>query len=507
MDISIPIPKKPIKKVMLMFANQQWFKYDFTTTWNLSPYSLCMLAAMLPKDEYDIKIVDAQFYEMTEDQFRDEVKAFGPDIVGISVLTSEYASTADMAAEIIKSVDKNIITLMGGVHVTTQHKRSLRNKNVDYAVRGEGEYVFPEFLKYLNDKGPFPTKGMVYRGENDEIIALPSDVIDDLDALPRPDYGLIDYKLYTMTAPRYGVDTIPVFPYARLLTSRGCPVGCSFCQVEFISGKKWRYHSPERIVDDLIWLKEEYGINAFIFEDDNAFATRHRTLAMLKLLKSKNLNLQWKAAGVTIWTMNKEILDLMADTGCKMLGIAIETGTNRVMKDVIGKPVNLEKVPALIKIAQDRGIFIAANFIIGFPGETWDEIRQTLSYAEICGVDYAKVYMAQPLLGTRLYDMAVSMDAIVGDHEQVGWRYGRIKSKDFNPKDLSILRVYEWDRINFTDPKKREKTAKVMGISVDRLNDIRKVTRNKLTFENFDWSQIDTNLDEIEDIRAKVFSE
>ena len=103
--------------------------------------------------------------------------------------------------------------------------------------------------------------------------------------------------------------------------------------------------------------------------------------------------------------------------------------------------------------------------------------------------------------------MAVEMDAIVGDHEAVGWRYGRMRSTEFNQKDISILRVYEWDRINFTDPVKRARTAKIMGISEKKLNQIRTNTRNKLTFEDFDWSLIDTSLDEITDNRTKAFSE
>lgn len=499
---------KRVKKIMLMFPNQQWYKFDLTTTWNLSPYVLCLLGGILQNEGYDIKIVDCQFYKMTEEQFKKEVEDYAPDVVGISVLTSEYADTGDAAARIVKEVSPDILTIMGGVHVTTQYPRVMKNQDVDYAVRGEAENVFPQFINYLNGKGDFPDKGMVCRDESGEVKALVPDRIQDLDALPRPNYDLVDFPAYTNTGPRYGVDTIQIYPYARMLTSRGCPVGCSFCQVAFISGNKWRPHSAERVVDDLTWLKEKYGIKAFIFEDDNAFATKHRTRKMLKLLKERNLGLKWKAAGVTIWTMDKEILELMRDTGCVMLGVAIETGSNRIMKDIIGKPVNLEKIPPLIKYAsQELGIFMAANFIIGFPGETWEEIRQTLYYAETCGIDYAKIYPAQPLLGTKLYDLAVNMNVIVGDHTEVGWRYGRIRSTEFNPKDISILRVYEWDRINFRDPKKRARTAEIMGISLEKLEQIRKNTRDKLTFENFDWSTIDTSLDEIKDNRTAAFSE
>lgn len=471
---------------MLVYPNQRWYKYDLTTTWNLSPYMLCMLAAMF-KDKYEVKIVDAQFYNMSEEQFEKEIQEFQPDCVGISVLSSEYASILDTAAGIIKGVDKGIVTIAGGVHVTTQYYRVLENKDIDYAVRGEGEYVLRDFLAYLNGEGPFPEKGIVFRNEKgDGITALPPDLIQDLDALPFPDYNLVDYNAYANTGPRYGVDSVHIYPYSRLLTSRGCPVGCAFCQVESISGNKWRPRSAEKVVDELTFLKEKYGIKAFIFEDDNPFGQKKRTKEMLRLIKERELNLKWKAAGVAVFMMDEEIFQLMAETGCQMIGVAIESGTERILKQVIKKPVDLKKVPEMIKMAHKYGLYVAANFIIGFPGETWDEILQTIRYAETCGADYCKIYPANPLVGTKLYEMAKAENLIVGDINKVDWRYGRIKSTEFGPKDISILRVYEWDRINFTDPKKRERTANIMGISIEELNGIRKATRDNLTFKDLE---------------------
>ena len=464
-----------------MYPNQHWYKHDLTTTWNLPPYTLSILGTMI-QDRYDVKIVDAQFYDMSEDTFKKEIERLQPDCVGISLLTSEYATILDTAADIIKEIDRSIVTIAGGVHVTTQYSRVMENNNIDYAIRGEGEYVFRQFLDYLNEDGAFPEKGLVFREKNGEINSLPPELIQDLDALPLPNYDLVDYEAYINTGPRYGVDTIHVYPHARMLTSRGCTIGCSFCQVESISGKKWRMRSAENVIDELAMLKKRYGIKGFIFEDDNPFFQKQRTKDMLRLLKERRLNLKWKAAGVAIFMMDEEIFKLMVDTGCQMIGIAIESGTERILKQVIKKPVNLKKVPEMIKMAQSYGIFVAANFIIGFPGETWDEIMQTIRYAETCGADYVKIYPANPLVGTQMFEMAKELNVIVGDEKDVGWRYGRIESDEFSPKDISILRVYEWDRINFSDSGKRERTAQIMGLTETELDEIRKNTRNCLTF-------------------------
>ncbi len=474
---------KKIKKVMLVYPNQRWLKHDLTTTWNLSPYALCLLAAML-EDKYEVKIIDAQFQNLTQEQLKEEIIKYQPDCVGVSVLTSEYAPILDITVKIIKAVNRNIITIAGGVHVTTQYYRVMENRDVDYAVRGEGEYVLNNFLDYLNGERAMPEKGIVYREKDGTIKHLPPDLIEDLDSLPLPNYELVDYSAYTNTGPRYGVDTINLFPYARILTSRGCPIGCSFCQVESISGRKWRSRSPEKVVDELVMLKEKYGIKAFIFEDDNPFCSKERTKKMLRLIIERKLNLKWKAAGVAVVAMDEEIFRLMSESGCQLIGMAIESGSERILKQVIKKPVDLQKVPELIKTAQKYGIFVVGNFIIGFPGETWAEIRQTLRFAETCGLDYCKIYPANPLVGTRMFDIAKKMNCIVGDEDKVDWRYGRIRSEEFGPKDISILRVYEWDRINFTDSAKRAKTAAIMGLSVEKLEEIRKATRENLIFDN-----------------------
>lgn len=479
------IQNKKIKRVMMVHPNQRWYKYDLTTTWNLSPYSLCLLAAMI-QDKYEVKIVDAQFYNMSAKQFKKEVKEFQPDCVCISILTSEYASILDTAASIIKEIDKDIITIAGGVHVTTQYHQVMENVDIDYAIRGEGEYVLRDFLNYLNGEGEFPTKGLVFREEDGKVEVLPPDRIQNLDALPLPNYDLVDYVAYSNTGPRYGIDSVHIYPYARILTSRGCPIGCSFCQVETISGKKWRSRSAKNVVDEISFLKEKYGIKAFIFEDDNAFNSKERTKEMLGLLKERNLNLKWKAAGVAIFRMDDEIFRLMAESGCQSIGIAVESGTERVLKQIIEKPVNLKKIPEMIKTAQKYGIYVAANFIIGFPDESWSEIRETLEFAEICGADYVKIYPANPLIGTKLFDLAKELGCIVGSENKVDWRYGRIKTSEFDPKDISILRVYEWDRINFSNPEKCKKTADIMGITVDELDKLRRETRITLTFEDMD---------------------
>jgi len=466
--------KSKIKKVMLVYPNQLWLKADLSTTWNLNPYTICLLGTMI-KDEVDVKIVDAQFYNISQDEFRKKIEDYHPDLIGISLLSTEYEIIGDIAAGIAKDVNQDIVVVMGGAHVTSMYLRVMENINIDYAVRGEGEYVFRDLIRHLNEKCPFP-EGVVYRKNNGELQIPPLTLVNDLDALPYPDYELVDFHAYSMNIQRYGIDVPAALPFVRLPTVRGCPIGCSFCQVEHISGKKHRMRSASNVVGELEMLIEKYSIKSINFEDDNAFLNRKRSKEMLHMMIDRKLNLKWKANGVALFTLDDETLCLMAESGCLMLNVAVESGNERVLKDIVMKPIDLKTVPEKIALIQRYGIYVCANFIIGMPGETWDEIRETLHYAETCGADYVKIFIANPLVNTKMYKIAKEMNCIVGDENTIDWRYGRIRTSEFTPKDISILRAYEWDRINFTDPEKRQKTADMMGIPVDELNKIRKKT-------------------------------
>ena len=124
-----------------------------------------------------------------------------------------------------------------------------------------------------------------------------------------------------------------------------------------------------------------------------------------------------------------------------------------------------------------------ANFIIGFPGETWDEIRETISYAENCGADYVKFFVAVPLYRTELYRISKEMGALISDdaYINIDWRYGQIRSDEWTTKDIGILRAYEWDRINFA-PDRIKKVAEIWHMPVEQLNEIRKKTRDNIMF-------------------------
>lgn len=464
-------------KVILMYPNFNWAESMSRTKWYAHPYNIGLLASML-EDKYDVSILDAGMDNLSKEDFAKKIRDTRPDVLGVSLGTNEYMNSGLIAAKIAKENSPETKIIVGGVGVTSNSEPFLKDSNVDGAVIGEGEYVVREFCDFLNGEGPFPKQGVLYKKDNQLIGKGRVDFIRDLDALPLPAYHLVDFMKYATTMQRESVDRPRGMPYARIITSRGCPFSCCFCEVGSISGKKMRFRSLEKIAEEIELLIKDYGIKAISFDDDNLTVDKKRAKDLFKMMIDRKYNLNWNDPATAIFTLDDEMLDLMKESGCQYLGVAIENGNQRVLKDIIHKPVNLEDVKKTMKKIKERGIDVSTNFIVGFPGETWEEIRQTFRYAEELNPDYCKFFIATPLPNTELYRIAKEKNILRKDFkfDKHLWTDGQIDTPEFRHQDLKILRAYEWDRINFSSSGKFKKIAQMMDVSEDRLNEIRKET-------------------------------
>jgi radical SAM superfamily enzyme YgiQ (UPF0313 family) len=463
-------------KVALVVPNFLWCDWDLNSRWHFIPYNLCLIAAV-SRDLAEIAIIDANLRNMNDEMLVSELKRIKPDVIGITVLMDQYGPAGHYAAKLSKIACPDSKVVLGGVYATMNPEKVILDSNVDYVIIGEGEYVFKELLQHFTGNSPFPTKGICYKN-GAEIIKLGcADRINDLDSLPLPAYDLINYSEYVSELPsRRSVDMPPALPYARILTSRGCPVGCVFCQVESISGKKFRPRSASSVLDEIEWMKDRYGIKSLIFDDDNLFLNKKRAMEIFVGMVERKLVMPWVSIATAAFCLDEELLDTMKESGCEYIDIAIESGSQRVLKEIIGKPINLTQVLDIAGKARSRGIYVAANFVIGFPTETWEEIRQSIKFAEDIDVDYVKLFVAIPLPHTKLWQLCIDTEAFKKTfHEgNVRWNYGQIETAQFSAADLTILRAYEWDRINFTDPNKTARTAERMKISLEELWKIRR---------------------------------
>ena len=245
-----------------------------------------------------------------------------------------------------------------------------------------------------------------------------------------------------------------------------------------------RFRSAENVLEEIGMLYKE-GIKEVIFLDDHFLANRDRALKIMNGILENYNGLKWKCVNVTAWLLDEEILRLMYKSGCNFITVSIESGNQNVLARLIKKPIRLDTIPAKLDLAKSIGFDVIANFVIGFPGETWEQIRDTFRYAEKLNVDIVNFHIATPLPKTELMDLCLRGKLLPDDYlENIsnysGYGKGLIATKEFTSFELEVLRSFEWDRINFSSPERKKSIARMNGITMKELEDWRMNTRRNL---------------------------
>ena len=250
-------------------------------------------------------------------------------------------------------------------------------------------------------------------------------------------------------------------------------------------GRNVRLRSPDSILKEIDMLVNEFGIKELIFTDDEMYANRDRCVDIFKGMIDRNYDLIWKNINLAAWTMDYELLKIMKQSGCYQITISPESGSERVLKEIIHKPVKKQHSIDVVKWCNELDLEVEADFVIGFPGETWEEIRQTTDFAEKLNADAVKFAIATPFPGTELFERAVAGGYIPADFEfyrddTLGFAHGLINTEEFTVQELEMLRCFEWDRINFKTEVKKEIYARMNNITLAELEDFRRDTRRNV---------------------------
>ncbi|MBN2407449.1 MAG: cobalamin-dependent protein [Elusimicrobia bacterium] len=443
-----------IKKVLLIQPPFSIMKTE--PKMSMLPLGLAYIGAALEKN-YEVRILDclAEGYG-TERELEDgliliglepgqierRIRDFGPDLVGISCLLSAQAGNSHETARIVKTVSADIITVMGGAHPSALPEVVLEDGNVDFAVIGEGEAVLSRLISSLNAREPLAgIDGLAYK-ENGSVRVNPKTTyIEDLDSLPYPARHLVPTDKYFSINKPLGYLTRRK-PSLSVVTSRGCPAKCVFCSIHNIWGRKYRYRSAENVLDEIEFLLKKYGIRELQFVDDNLTMNRERAKKIFSGMIERKFNLLWTTPnGVAAWTLDDEMLGLMKKSGCYKLSLAVESGDEHVLHDIICKPVDLEKIPGLVKKIRKLGMGVDVFFIIGLPGETVDSMKKSLAFARSLAPDNLGIFIASPHPGTRLWDICVEKGYISRDIDfrNIRSRKITIETEDFTAADVARL--------------------------------------------------------------------
>lgn len=357
------------------------------------PLGIGYLASTLEQNGYNVDVLDCQTMSSTQKNFEDKLKKLNPDIIGVTSATVTYLPALDVLKS-ARTASPNAITIMGGPHVTVLDEQAITDsENLDIVVRGEGEQTLLEISSLVSEgklENLSHVKGITYK-HNNQIVCTPDrPFIEDIDSLPRPAHHHFDVNMYKL----FGVNYMPI------ITSRGCPSRCTFCLASKMCGKTFRGRSPEKVVDELIWLRDEFGAGAFAFYDDTFTFDVKRAFDICDEMQKRNVNLPWDCR-TRVDRVSKELLAKLRSTNCQLIHFGVESGSQKMLK-LMRKGTTVELNAKAIKWAKEAGISVAVSLVIGYPGETPEMLQETIDFLYKTKPDYVYMCEAVPYPGTEL---------------------------------------------------------------------------------------------------------
>ena len=413
---------KNVRKALLFIPSAFTHSAEQPDVNPMPPLGLGYIAATMEKRGVEVQIVDCLMegwnnrvkagkdsyrIGLSPEQIEKHICESKPDIVGVNILFTTQRENGHEIFRLAKEFDKSIICIAGGAHPTVLPELVLSDENVDFVVLGEGDKTIIDLIEVIEgSKAPSSLDGVGYR-ENGQINIIPkTKFIEDLDSLPFPARHLMNMENYFGLKSSHGRRTKNRF--SPIITSRGCPAQCTFCSAHEVWGKKFRQRSPENVIEEMEHLKDKYGIEEIMFEDDNVNLNPKRAEKIFDLMIEKKLNFVWDTPnGVSAWTLTESIMDKMKQSGCRDLNLAIETGNQYVMDNIMKKPVKLEKIKPLIEYARKIKLNVNINLILGMPGETESQMWDTFRLARDLGIYRPFISIATPYPGSQLYDICM----------------------------------------------------------------------------------------------------
>jgi radical SAM superfamily enzyme YgiQ (UPF0313 family) len=431
-------------------------RYNKLQRMSMPPLGLLSLAAFARekrpgKDSF--LLIDESAKPRTDAQWAEILKSVQPDIIGISCLTLQSNTLAQKAA-LFKKIAPGIPVVVGGPHATAIGTSLLQTPGIDYMVMGEGELGFAGLLDALERGEKYPEdaiQGLAFVRPDKSIKQNPHNKnLLDVNTLPLPAWDLVcfdDYaKLRRMMFMEQGS------PYATIMTSRGCPYSCTYCHNIF--GKSFRPMSANRVLENIEHLVNDYGINNFQILDDIFNLDYGRVLEICRLIQERGIKIRFCFPnGLRTDLLDKKILTQMQKAGAYSICVAVETADKDIQKQ-IRKNLDLEKVKKNIAIAADLGLFTWGFFMLGFPGETKQQMEKTVQYALKSKLHGALFQGLVPFPGTAIAgEERLSTDEALALSTNVNYLYKSGGLSAISPKELNRIQTWAFARF-FLAPRR-----------------------------------------------------
>jgi anaerobic magnesium-protoporphyrin IX monomethyl ester cyclase len=317
-------------------------------------------------------------------------------------MLSVKVRSAYLVAKISKDINSNITIIVGADHPTIFPEEVLKNPDINYVVRGEGEITIKELISHLEDERRLPLdtiKGISYK-KNGKIVHNPDrDLISDINSLPFPAIYLLN-----------NLETYRPIDLGVILASRGCPYKCSFCGVSSIWTRRIRYRSLRNVFIEMKGLNANYGTDYFSFRDASFTLSRRRTILLCEKIIRENFRIQWECL-TRADLIDEEVVTLMKKSGCTTIRIGIESGSEEILKDM-NKSIDLDRVRSVAKLLNKYNFNWSAYFLFGTPRETRETISTTLKLIEEIDPPFVTIARYAPIPGTKMYNDLINAKLI-----------------------------------------------------------------------------------------------
>jgi anaerobic magnesium-protoporphyrin IX monomethyl ester cyclase len=366
------------------------------------PLGITYVAAAFVAAGADVKIFDYIISGYSKEKLTRQLAEFLPDAVGISSVTMNFYDAQKIMCD-VKSINPEIITMMGGPHVSFCAKETLQQyPEIDLIFSGEAEETIREITPVLKDMGKWQSiSGISYRQKDDIIDNGKRKFIADVDNIPLPARHLLPVSRYKALG----------FPVS-IITGRGCPNACIFCVGRKMVGSKIRRRKAQSVLDEIEQIIK-LGFERINIADDLFASDKKRVEEICAGINDRSLKLSWSAFA-RVDTVDQEMLERMAQAGCDSVSFGVETGNAAILK-TIKKGIKLEQVKRAVQMCKQAGMIAHASFIVGLPGETRDTLAQTEEFAKSLGILYGYHFLA-PFPGTTIrekidkYDLQIMTD-------------------------------------------------------------------------------------------------
>jgi len=413
----------------------------------IPPVGLGYLAAAVRKD-HDIRIVDGIKDEMTVEKFSKLLKNDKFDVIGLQIFTFHLASICEYIKVIKKNCPESLV-IVGGPHPSCEPETIFKYlKQIDYAFRGESEIGLKQFLDLVATDALMPdylrqVAGLIWRDDGQTTVNEQM-FEKDLDKLGQPSWDILRPDTYPLSP--HGA-FMKNFPIAPITVTRGCPFPCMYCAAHLVSGKPIRSRSVQNVIEEIELLYHKYGIMEIHIEDDNFTLNKKFIQEFCQQLQDKNLNISWACPnGIRLDTLDEDLLRLMKKSGFYVASVGIESGSERILESM-QKKLTKSKIKDKIDLINKVGLEAIGFFIIGYPGETKEDILETFRFAESLDLKRANYMIFHPYPGTPITKKLIESGEL--KKEDQDWARYILADVAYTPKGITRRQLKNLRRLGF----------------------------------------------------------